>query len=280
MVGAGGVLCPGCRSVRATESALFSASLGPWGLPWGILYSIRALVASVRGGEFSRLENAQLLRHQGIAYFQRGMRDEAFTNFTNSLKFEKNDAITSILAEPFFKGAISLKKPGWLRGQSIGLASFAIPLIILFLFGLWSSSSPSNATSERHASSTSADNSTPYARPLSDTSVAMERTCIATKNVSNQRIYDTCKAIRPEIRKQVSDSTEKFDKDDFTVIGAQAELSQAIAAYQLGRTVEAKKLGEEALQTLKTIKEANSEPKARKRASEIYNCYKLNQCSK
>lgn len=133
MKGVGGVLCPTCRSAKATSSALFSATLGPWGFPWGIIYTLRALSASVRGGELPALENAQLLRHQAVAYLQRGRYNEAKTNFKASLQFEPSAQVSAMLAERFIQEATTLEARSWLRGQTIALASISIPVFLAFL---------------------------------------------------------------------------------------------------------------------------------------------------
>jgi tetratricopeptide (TPR) repeat protein len=172
MKGDGGVLCPGCRSSKAASSALFSATLGPWGFPWGLIYTLRALAASIRGGELSPLENAQLLRHQAVAYLQRDRLNEAKTSFKASLQFERSDQVEGILSEPFMQSASVLPPPpSWLRGQTIGLASLAIPCFLFFLFFVPHGSQHQPSTSATASQSRSTDTSsdtTDSSSPSSD----------------------------------------------------------------------------------------------------------------
>lgn len=102
MRGEGGILCPKCRSKLAISTALFSAFLGPWGFPWGIIYTLRSLFASLRGGELPKQQNMQLLCHQGVAFLQRGLAKQARMALNASLWFEKNDAVVRLLKKPVF----------------------------------------------------------------------------------------------------------------------------------------------------------------------------------
>ena len=119
----GGVLCPECRSRVATSSAIFSAFLGPWAL-WGIVFTLRSLFASLRGGELPRQQNAQLLRHQGIAFLQRGFINEARTALVASLRFERNPQVVDQLNEDVFRVSTVLPGPSWSKGQT--LAAFFV----------------------------------------------------------------------------------------------------------------------------------------------------------
>ncbi len=278
MSGIGGVLCPTCRSRRAGASALFSATLGPWGFPWGLFYTLRALIASARGGEFPRLENAQLLRHQAIAFLQRNMLSAAVTNFQASLKFEKNDNVVSMLTESFFSGIPTLPKVAWLRGQTIGLASFAIPVIVL-LFLTWassiaasSSSSPGDTTSAQSAG----DSGTPEP---AETTPAFQTICLkSTRSTDAKVIHVACTQARQYLANRREIATEQTDKDDFTVLGAMAEYQEAVAAQRLGFEHEAAKEGDEAIAAFGAMKDSAVDPDAKKAAARYYDCYKLNEC--
>jgi hypothetical protein len=122
----GGVLCPECRSRVATSSAIFSAFLGPWAL-WGIVFTLRSLFASLRGGELPRQQNAQLLRHQGIAFLQRGFINEARTALVASLRFERNPQVVDLLNEDVFRVSTVLPGPSWSKGQTLAAFLFAVP---------------------------------------------------------------------------------------------------------------------------------------------------------
>jgi DnaJ domain len=172
MSGAGGVLCPSCRSWFATTTALFSAFLGPWGFPWGLIYTGRALIAAARGGELKKLENAQLLRHLGLAFVQRGYLNESRTAFNDSLRFERNPAVVSMLQEPEYASASLLPQGGWLPGQTVGVLSFAIPIVLLFvvfsIIGASESPAPNSSTGMNTTASDSGAATTSESATTSD----------------------------------------------------------------------------------------------------------------
>jgi len=280
MIGIGGVLCPDCRSRRATTSALFSAILGPWGLPWGIIYTLRALIAAARGGEFPRLENAQLLRHQALAFLQRNYLSESLTNFQNSLKFEKNDQVSSIVKESTYSQVPVLPNTGWLRGQTIGLASFFIPVVLIFALSAWAGAGGSSSANSTTASETSSASTSNTAAPA-ETAPPFQKKCLhATKTDDPKMVHAACVQTRTYLADRSVNASEQSDKDDYAVLGAMAEYAEAVSAQKLGLEHEAEKEGNEAIAVFATMKDSAADPDAKKAALRDYNCYKLNACGK
>jgi len=282
MNGAGGVLCPSCRSWFASMTALFSAFLGPWGFPWGLIYTGRALIAAARGGELKRLENAQLLRHLGLAFVQRGYWDESRTAFNDSLRFERNPAVISMLQEPAYANASLLPQPGWLRGQTVGVLSFAIPIVLLVvIFNVIGASDQSTAPNSSTGLTTTASDAggatTTEATPAPEQtrSPCLDRS-IRLKGIG---LYNECKKARSGYASRLAAAQTQADKDDYRVLGAMAEINEAIGAADANRD-DAKSLAREAIATFTAMKEKAQEPKARRMAQRYYDCYVLDRCSK
>jgi curved DNA-binding protein CbpA len=275
MKGVGGVLCPPCRSHFATTTALFSGILGAWGFPWGIIYTIRALAASIRGGEMKRLENGQLLRHLGIAFAQRGYFSESRTAFTDSLTFEKNPAVNETLKSSEFVSASIIQKPRWLRGQTVGLASLLLPFIIFFAVGaMLASGEKTPATASSGAQITSA-NSSDDATPVP---AATKPPCLDPKTkLRAQALYDQCASVRTEIHDYVLKSTSEKDIESYHMLAALAEYAQAYGALGAKRS-DAKSLADEAVASLNDLRSSAKDDDVRKAAGRYYNCYALDQC--
>lgn len=56
-----GVFCARCRTIRAIQCAALTAVTGWWGIPWGIAWSMEAIVRNARGGDLPAAANATLL---------------------------------------------------------------------------------------------------------------------------------------------------------------------------------------------------------------------------
>jgi curved DNA-binding protein CbpA len=282
MAGDGGVLCPDCRSIRAARTGLFSAAFGPWGFPWGIFYAIRAIYAAAIGGEQPSLLNAQLLRHQGIAYLQRNMRDESFTSLSESLEFEMNPSVLDMLKESFYDGARRMPKPGWMRGQKIALAGVLIPVVILFGLVSVMGSTPSSSRSSSVASTAqmTSDLAQPEASPTENPLRSLAQLCLNSKTDTSQKIYHTCEGVIPSMQSYLDKAKTQAEKDYLSVVIAEAQMSQAIAGWNLGLKDEARALHEKADITFKSISVTATEEKTQQRARVDYDCYALDHCPK
>jgi len=132
----GGVLCPACRSRFAAMTALFTGCLGPWGIPFGILYSLHSLCTSIMGGEMKAAPNAALLKRVGATFALHGRWNESRTAFTDSLAFEPDVDVATIIAAPEFATARLLPPPPrWAPGQLVGVASLVLPFALFLSLG-------------------------------------------------------------------------------------------------------------------------------------------------
>jgi hypothetical protein len=123
-------LCTNCRSKEACSSALYTAFLGFWSIPWGMLNSLKALYIAITGGSMDKRSNASMLGYLANAYAQRGNNDAAATTLDACYRFQRNKGIADAV-ESFRKvGAKILPAPGRLDGQIYALASTFIPIIL------------------------------------------------------------------------------------------------------------------------------------------------------
>lgn len=123
-----GRLCSRCRSAASFQSALFSVLLGPWGIPWGIPYTAKALLAAARGGEIPNQSNAQMLRHQAMAFLQRRDFISAKAALSQAQLYEPDPAVGELLNDPELSSVAAPVPPRWLAGQALSLAT--VPMVI------------------------------------------------------------------------------------------------------------------------------------------------------
>lgn len=95
----GGLLCSTCRAKDGVWYSLVSLVLGPWGLPWGIFWTIQAIWTNM-GGEIQPAGvNGQLLRFVAAALHLEGRHWEAVDALTASLRLQDDADVRSALEE-------------------------------------------------------------------------------------------------------------------------------------------------------------------------------------
>jgi hypothetical protein len=93
------------------------------------------------------------------------------------------------------------------------------------------------------------------------------------------RRYNECKKARAEYASLLAAAETQADRDDYRVLGAMAEINEAIGAADANRD-DARSLAREAIATFTAMKDKAQEPKARRMAKRYYDCYVLNNCPK
>jgi hypothetical protein len=63
-----GIFCPVCAEKKAFRATGVTWLLGWWGIPWGPIYSVHAILSNLVGGEKPALVNAKILTHQAIVF--------------------------------------------------------------------------------------------------------------------------------------------------------------------------------------------------------------------
>lgn len=95
----GGLLCSACRAKDSIWHSLVSMVLGPWGLPWGPVWTVQAIWTNM-GGEIQPAEiNAQLLRFVAVALHLEGRDWEAADALAASLHFQDDEDARAGYAE-------------------------------------------------------------------------------------------------------------------------------------------------------------------------------------
>jgi DnaJ domain len=82
-----GIFCPTCAEKKALRATGITWLLGWWGIPWGPIYSLHAILSNLVGGEQPSLINARILTHQAYAFDARGQRNLAVGIAKQALKF-------------------------------------------------------------------------------------------------------------------------------------------------------------------------------------------------
>lgn len=72
-----GIFCSSCAEKKALRATTVTWMLGWWGIPWGPIYSVAAILRNLIGGEVPAIVNARLSLHQAWAFAVAGQHDLA-----------------------------------------------------------------------------------------------------------------------------------------------------------------------------------------------------------
>jgi uncharacterized protein YraI len=92
-----GLLCRNCRIKYGAFFFVISALFGWWGIPWGIIYTLMALVTDLIGGDQPKDKNAALLSYQGLRLLERGDAISAYKALSASYALQPEAAVEEIL---------------------------------------------------------------------------------------------------------------------------------------------------------------------------------------
>jgi hypothetical protein len=84
-----GIFCPACAEKKSLRASGVTWLLGWWGIPWGPIFSVRALIGNLVGGEKPPLVNARILTYQAIALGVRGQENIAIGIAREGIKFAR-----------------------------------------------------------------------------------------------------------------------------------------------------------------------------------------------
>jgi len=111
--GWGGVLCRNCRIKYGILFTVLSLLLGPWGFPWGIIYTLQAFFTNLFGGDQPAENNARLLAYQGVRFLERGDAVQAYSCLSASFAFQNDPDIETLLNQATCSSAGSVcARPG------------------------------------------------------------------------------------------------------------------------------------------------------------------------
>lgn len=97
--GGGGILCSDCRRQKAGLYILLSIIFGPWGFPWGLLWTLEAVITNISGGKQPADINAPLLRSMGAYFASKNDLARTIATLEASLIFEENAEVRKLVAE-------------------------------------------------------------------------------------------------------------------------------------------------------------------------------------
>jgi len=138
--GGAGILCGNCRNNRAITYSLLSLVLGPWGFPWGIIWTLEALGINLGGGKQPPDVNGPLLRAQGAHFLSTEDFGGAIEAFEASLTFEENSQVREVLRDLQGHGYRSSREH---HSRSLSPAVVVLLSVGLFIAGLYAISTSS-----------------------------------------------------------------------------------------------------------------------------------------
>ncbi|MDQ6826695.1 MAG: J domain-containing protein [Candidatus Eremiobacteraeota bacterium] len=205
-----GILCTKCRSVCSVQSAAFSALLGPWALPSGLVLTAKALRAAARGGEQPPAQNALLLRHQAMALLQHEDVAGAKTALIEAQKYQRHPIVEELLHDPEILQAHAPPPPRWIQGQIVALATGPIILAVamVVIFALFNH--PKVTSAIRNAKNTQAPVSYVSSRGsfcLNEVRRTLKGPSLHTSQKQMQGLRGTCIAAAKELSPAVFEET-------------------------------------------------------------------------
>lgn len=272
----GGIFCDACRSNLAVTSSLFSMCLGWWGFPWGVIYTFRAIIGAIRGGVQPRAPNAQLLRHQAIAYSQRAMMDEARAALESARHFEKDEAIDSLLRDPMFSTVTPCPHKHWLSGQTVAVGALLVPIL---LFGAFIFNAVSVGESEAPPSpNTTADTRAATSPPPVTQVKALMSSCENAGQGDAKTALASCDQLLAALTAASSAFTSQEDKDGYRYMVDMSHVYKAGALFRLGHKSEALATAQPAMADLRSLSTSASSSKIRGWAQSQVDCLENNNC--
>lgn len=164
--GGAGILCGNCRRTRAIAYTALSLLLGIWGVPWGILWALEAIIVNLQGGRQPSELNGSLLRSLGAYLWSIGKRAEGYEALEASLRFEKNLEVKEFLGRNVEARqkphAVPTKKEAqWDRSALVPIGVLALFILLLLIPNL-SAQLPGRPFDESSAGPSAFRTPTPY----------------------------------------------------------------------------------------------------------------------
>lgn len=94
-----GIYCDSCRRIKGVQFSAISLLLGPWGIPWGILWTLQALWRNASGGIQPAHENAGLLKLLALQFLRADDTFAAKECLRQSLALEEDAKTHEFLSE-------------------------------------------------------------------------------------------------------------------------------------------------------------------------------------
>lgn len=82
-----GIFCSDCARKLAFKASATTWALGWWGVPWGPIHTLQALLTNMFGGDQPPLENARMLGYQAYYFYASGRPEIAQSVAKDALKY-------------------------------------------------------------------------------------------------------------------------------------------------------------------------------------------------
>jgi len=92
-----GVWCDQCRNPKRWSNIGLSLLFGPWGFPWGIIWTIESILKNVTGGEQLDVENSRLLDAIGFQLLNSNEVAEGLRALEESYKLVNDQEILDMI---------------------------------------------------------------------------------------------------------------------------------------------------------------------------------------
>jgi len=142
-----GIFCRKCADKKALRATIVTWLFGWWGIPFGPIYSIHAILRNLFGGEKPRDINARIIGYQAYYFASKGAIDAARSLAQEALQISKVEKISLALADLLEslndgRPVRHLKKRWRLLGRSFfSQLAIASLIIVVVLFAYYDSSS-------------------------------------------------------------------------------------------------------------------------------------------
>lgn len=93
-----GIFCSECADKKVLKPTLITWALGWWGFPFGILFSLHAIVVNLLGGQKPKDINRSILQYQAWYFAQQGKLNIADSIANDALQFSDSKHIDEIKA--------------------------------------------------------------------------------------------------------------------------------------------------------------------------------------
>lgn len=131
--GEAGIFCESCRSSKSTKWGVISLLFGPWGVPWGIFWTLESLITNLRKGKTPKQENRGFILQLAWVQVILGNISEARATLNDLLGYGHNQDTQNL--EDYLVTHHPEVTPIPSKMHDLRLGFIAIVLAILAIYG-------------------------------------------------------------------------------------------------------------------------------------------------
>jgi len=122
-----GTWCSRHRRNEAAKNTAIALLFGPWGIPFGLFWTLQAFFTNIAGGRQPRDANAALLRAMGVQLLEAGEYSEAAEALASSLRLEEDEATAQLLGAVLYERPETVSRANRAKGRLWAIS----PLFVL-----------------------------------------------------------------------------------------------------------------------------------------------------